>query len=208
MSRVIRAEMQYGGVAFIANLGGMKPAEIRTRLNETGRTQMALARAVGKSKDSISRLLKGERSLDVDEAEQIQRFFGDDQPRAPVFIQLPVYGYVAPGALDRVSIEPDQVLDRLEIPSGLLRGEGIVVRVPGDTMEPRLYSGETVIAGRNVPPQRLGDCVVELKDGTAMVKQYRGQRDNVVFLHQHNPDQEIRIDATKVKGVHAVLYRR
>jgi SOS-response transcriptional repressor LexA len=205
---VIRAETQYGNVAVIATIGRMKPSEIKSRLAETGRSQIALGRAIGKSKDSVSRLLKGERGLDVEEAELIKNFFGDDQPKAPPFVQIPVYGYAAAGGDDRITIASDQVLDRIEVPAGLTRGEVIAIRVAGDSMEPRLYAGELVIVGLNVPPTRNGDCVVELKDGSALVKQYRGQRDGTVFLFQHNPEREIRLEATKVRAMHAVVYRR
>lgn len=186
----------------------MKPPEIRARLKDTGRTQAALGRAIGKSKDSVSRLLTGQRSLEVDEADAIRAFFGEDQSPGPTFVQIPVYGYAAAGGDDRVALASDQVLDRIEIPAGLTRGEAFAIRVSGDSMEPRLYSGELVIVGRGVAPQKNGDCVVEMKDGSALVKQYRSQRDGVVFLHQLNPDQEIRLDATKVRTIHAVLYRR
>ena len=84
----------------------------------------------------------------------------------------------------------------------------IAVRVPGDTMEPRLYSGEIVIVARDVPPSRNSDCLIEFLDGTAIVKQYRGQRDGVIFLWQYNPEQEIRLTSTSIKSVSAVTYRR
>jgi phage repressor protein C with HTH and peptisase S24 domain len=208
MSRVIRAQTQYQNVAFFAMTGGMKPPEIRARLERSGRSQIALGRYIGKSKDSVSRLVKGERGLDVEEAEKIAEFFGDDvEPRAQ-FTQIPVYGYAAAGGDDHISIAGDLVLDRIEVPLGLTRGAAIAIRVAGDSMEPRLYSGELVIVGLGVPPTRNGDCVVELRDGSAIVKLYKGQRDGAVFLAQLNPAQEVRIDASKVKAIHAVLYRR
>lgn len=208
MSRMIRAEAQYPNVAVFANFVRMKPPEIRKRLDDTGRTQAALARHLGKSKDSISRLMTGQRGIDADEAEEIKRFFGDDVQPAPTTQLIPVYGYAAAGGGDRVSIASDQVLDRIEVPAGLTRGDTIAIRVAGDSMEPRLYSGELVIVGLGVPPTRNGDCVIEMKDGTALVKQYRGQRDGVVFLHQLNPEDEIRVPMIQIKGMHAVVYRR
>jgi SOS-response transcriptional repressor LexA len=209
MSRVIRAQTQYADVAFFARTGGMKPPEIRARLKQTGRTQTALARHLGKSKDSVSRLMRGERTLDYDEAERISAFFDADRPPpAAQFLQIPVYGYVAAGGTDRVAMASDQVLDRIEVPVGLVRGDAIAIRVAGDSMEPRLYSGELVIVGLGIAPARNGDCVVEMRDGTAMVKQYQGQKDGVVFLRQLNPDEEIRVSATQVAKIHAVLYRR
>jgi len=205
---MIRAEAQYPPVAIFANFGRMKPPEIRKRLTETGRTQAALARHLGKSKDSVSRLLAGQRNMDVEELTQIQSFFGDAQPRPPEFVQIPVYGYAAAGGGDRVAMASDQVLDRIEVPAGLTRGQTIAIRVAGDSMEPRLYSGELVIVELGVPPNRGGDCVVEMRDGSALVKQYQGAKDGFVFLFQHNPEQEVRVPMIDVRAIHAVKYRR
>lgn len=200
--------MQCQNVAVFAKTGGMKPPEIRDRLRRSGRSQAALGRAIGKSKDSVSRLMNGQRSMDVEEAAAIRDFFSEgDEPR-PQFVQIPVYGYAAAGGEDRIAIADDRVLDRIEVPFGLIRGEAVAIRIAGDSMEPRLYSGETVIVGLGVPPQRNGDCVVEMRDGTALVKQYRGSRDGTVFLHQLNPDREVRVESSKVKALHAVVYRR
>lgn len=186
----------------------MKPPEIRRRLRESGRSQTALAKHLGKSKDSVSRLVNGVRSMDVEELQAIQNFFGEAEPKHPDFVQIPVYGYAGAAGPDRVVIASDQVLEHIEVPYGLTRGETIAIRVAGDSMEPRLYSGELVIVELGVPPSRGGDCVVELKDGTALVKQYQGIRDQYAFLRQLNPDQEVRLPLTQVKAIHAVKYRR
>ncbi len=146
--------------------------------------------------------------MEADEARRIEAFFGDDAPQPAAYVQIPVYGYAAAGGADRVAIANDQVLDRIEIPAGMTRGDTMAIRIAGDSMEPRLYSGELVIVERNVPPDRNGDCVLELADGSAIVKQYRGQRDGFYFLHQYNPDEEVRIPITSTRAIHAVKYRR
>lgn len=191
----------------------MKPEDVRRRLEKSGRRQSDLARHLNIGKDSMSRLLKGPddprgRRMSVEEAASIQSFFASDEPQEPAFQVIDVYGYAQAGGTDRISLADGQVIDRIEIPAGLVRGDVIAIRVAGDSMEPRLFSGETVIVGLNVPPQRDRDCVVEFRDGSAIVKQYKGQRDGQVFLHQYNPDEEVRVDAAKVKSIHAVLYRR
>ena len=185
----------------------MKPPEIRRRLAETGRTSAALARHLGKSKDSVSRLLNEARAMDVEEHQRIVEFFGDDEPKAPEFVQIPVFGYAAAGGGDRVAIASDRELDRIEIPAALAKGQTIGIRVAGDSMEPRLFSGELVIVELGVPPMRNRDCVVEMKDGTALVKEYRGMRDGVAFLYQYNPAEEVRLDVIQVKAIHAVKLR-
>lgn len=202
---MIRAEAQYPAVAIFATFGRMKPPEIRRRLEETGRTQAALARHMGISKDSASRLVNGMRSMDLEELEAIKSFFGDDQPAAPVYVRLPVFGYGAAGGDDRVALASDHILDHVEIPAGLVRGEAFGVRVAGASMYPRLFDGETVIAERNVPPTRNREVVVELNDGTGLVKEYRGQKDGFLFLWQYSPEQEVRIPITSVRAMHSAF---
>ena len=51
-------------------------------------------------------------------------------------------------------------------------------------------------------------AVVEYRDGTGIIKQYRGQRDGKVYLYQYNPEREFPIEGAQVKAVHAVLFRR
>lgn len=180
----------------------MKPPEIRKRLDETGRSQISLAKHLGKSKDSVSRLLKGERDLKADELAAIRTFFGDDKPAAPTHIRLPVFGYAAAGGTDRVALASDQILDYIELPAGFIRGEAFAVQVAGGSMYPRLFDGERVIAERDVPPIRNKEVVVELTDGTGLVKEYRGQKDGFLFLWQYNPEEEVRIPITKVRRMH------
>ena len=186
----------------------MRAPDIKKRLLETGRSQTALGRHLNISKDSVNRLVNGKRDIEVEEADKIRAFFADTGGDEPAFITIPVYGYAAAGGDDRISVAEDRAIDRIEIPVGLVRGQPLAIRVAGDSMEPRLFSGETVIVDLNVRPARFGDCVVELKDNTALVKQYRGERDGQLFLFQYNPEKEIRLKATEVKAIHAVKVRR
>lgn len=183
----------------------MKPPEIRRRLEETGRTQAALARHLGKSKDSVSRLLNEARAMDVDELEAIKTFFGPETGAGPSFVRVPVFGYAAAGGSDRVAMAGDHILDYVELPAGMARGEAFGVRIAGESMYPRLFSGETVIAERNVSPVRNREVVVELSDGTGMVKEYRGQKDGYLFLWQYNPEEEVRIPLTRVRAMHSAF---
>lgn len=186
----------------------MKPAELRARLIRTGRKHNALAAHLGITKDSMSRLINGARDITQEEAAAIERFFANEEEAGPRFVDIPVYGYAAAGSEDRVAFANDAVLDTIKIPEGLAKGEIFGIRVAGESMEPRLYAGEIVIVAKGVPLVKERDCVVEFKDGTAVVKQYQGQREGWLFLRQFNPAQEVRYDATKVRAVHAVLYRR
>lgn len=164
---------------------------------------------MNKSVHSIGRLVNSTRELTPSEVSAIEAFFGENAaPAGPAIERIPVYGYVAAGGIDRIAMGSDSVLDYLEVPAGLTRGQPIALRVVGDSMEPRLFSGETVIVGLGVAPARYGDCVVEYRDGSGIIKQYRGQRDGKVFLYQFNPEKEFPVEGGSVKAVHAVLFRR
>jgi phage repressor protein C with HTH and peptisase S24 domain len=184
----------------------MRGTDIGERLRREGRTNTALASHLHRSIHSVGRLIRSDKELPPSEAQQVEAFFSG--AREPEMIRIPVYGYAAAGGDERISLAANDVLDELEIPAGLVKGEPFGVRVAGDSMEPRLYSGETVIVARKIPPARFGDCVVELRDGTALVKQYRGMRDGKVHLAQFNPPEEFSVEGASVKAVHAVILRR
>ena len=160
-------------------------------------------RHLGLSRDSMSRLMNDRRRITAEEAEQIRDFFAADETAGPKFVTIPVFGYAAAGGEDRVAIANDRELERIEVPAGLTRGEAFGIRVAGDSMEPRLFSGEIVIVDRGVKPAKYGDCVVELNDDTALVKQYVSQRDGWLFLHQFNPDESVKVEASRIRALHA-----
>lgn len=187
----------------------MRGEEIKARLERSGKKQTALARHLNRSVHAVNRLVNSSRELLPSEVAEIEAFFGEGAPPPPPpVVRVPVYGYAAASDGDRVALGSEQVLDYIELPNGLAKGDVIAIRVAGDSMEPRLFSGETVIVSLNVAPSRYGDCVVELRDGTGLVKQYRGSRDGYIFLHQYNPDREIRLRADEVRAIHAVQLRR
>ena len=154
------------------------------------------------------------------QARTIEAFFqrrgsqaADDMPpppaptprQAPVEAsrRIPVYGYAAAGDEDRVAMASNQVLDYVDVPVGLVRGEAFIVRTVGESMYPRLRSGEPVLVERGVPPVRNDDVLVELADGTGLVKEYRGQRDGYLLLFQYNPERELKIPLTQVRKIHS-----
>lgn len=201
-------------------LAVMEISEIPSRLRSLKRSQSELARHLNIDPSSLTKTLKGERRLKADELIKIEQFFGEKIDREGAVESLsarrqtaprriPVYGYAAAGGQERVAINAGQVIDWVDAPplwNGL--GDLIVVRIIGDSMEPRYFAGEAVVVHVGLPPGRGQDCLIEFHDGSGVVKNYRGQRDGVVFAWQYNPpmDQEgeIRFDGSSVKAIHAV----
>ncbi len=122
---------------------------------------------------------------------------------------IPLLGYAAAGGTDLIVWNADDPVQWVEAPPMLDGSSDILaIRVSGDSMEPRLFAGEVIYVGRKLAPSRNGDAVIEFNDGTAVVKSYGGTRQGYVFARQYNPDSELRFDASTVKAVHAVLWRR
>lgn len=189
----------------------MSADQWRARLAAVGRSDTDLARRLNKSKSAVSRIMTGERKdLRQGEVEAIEAALADfeGKPQRPPGL-IPLLGYAAATGGDRIVWNTDAPLDWVEAPP--MRDTGtqvLAIRVSGDSMEPRLFAGETIYVGRQLAPARNGDAVIEFNDGTAVVKSYAGMRQGFVFARQYNPDEELRYEATRVRAVHAVLWRR
>lgn len=201
-------------------LAAMEITEIPARLRQLKRSQADLARHLDLDPSSLTKTIKGERRLRADELIKIEQFFGETFDRDNVVESLserrrtapkriPVYGYAAAGGSERIAMNPGQVIDWVEAPP-LWNGVGdlAVIRIIGDSMEPRYFAGEAVTARLGLPPARGQDCLIEFNDGSGLIKSYRGQRDGFVFAWQYNPPNgetnEVRYDGASVKALHAV----
>lgn len=181
------------------------------RLSTMGRgAKNRLAKKLAMDPSDLSRRLQRGGEPTASQARMILDFLdapsgGSDTGVEPVEDRrrLPVFGYAALGGEDRVALASDQVLDFAEVPAGIVRGEAFIVRLTGESMYPRLRSGESVLVERGVPPVRNDEVLVELTDGTGIVKEYRGQKDGYLFLFQYNPEGEVRLPLTQVRNIHA-----
>ena len=159
----------------------------------------------------LSRKLKTDDDLTTGQALRWDEFAAGDggvQPPEAPRSRLPFFGYAAASEGDRVSLNPGQIIDWVELPFALPPGgEYFGVVVAGDSMEPRLYSGERIVVRRNSTPVRDRDVVIEFGDGSGVVKTYRGQRNGRVYAHQLNEDKLLDWDAATVKAIHNVFMR-
>lgn len=180
---------------------------VAERLEEKGRgAKNQLAKALGLDASDLSRRLKRSGEPTASQAKLIEAFLAGGQaadperPRIPTR-RLQVFGYAAAGGEDRVALASDMVLDEIEVPAGLIRSEGFVARLVGESMYPRLRSGENMIVETSVPPVREDAVLVQLRDGTGLVKEYRGQKDGHLLLWQYNPERELKIPLTSVERI-------
>lgn len=193
-------------IAVSATPLGVRGTDILPRLEKAGRTQAALGRHLQMSVHAVGRLVRNDRELPPSVAAKVDEFLDGPVESLPQTVRIPVFGFTATD--DPARIDLTQPLDDVEIPANLVRGRSLAVRVPGARMEPRLHAGEMVIVGLNVPAQRNGDCLVEMTDDTGQILEYRGQGSGYVFCWQYSPGAEVKIQATKVRAIHAVLWRR
>jgi phage repressor protein C with HTH and peptisase S24 domain len=190
----------------------MTDLDLKRRLQIAGRTQEELAAALRISSHSASRLVLGKRKMSAAESDAIDTWLADADTKTPSVKgsgRIPLYGYAQGANSDRVAFTSDRALDWVDPPPfSSISGPMAVLRISGDSMEPRLFAGEEVVVALDLSPARGRDCVIEFADGTAAVKQYERSRDGFIFARQYNPDKEVRFPASEVKAVHAVIWRR
>lgn len=83
----------------------------------------------------------------------------------------------------------DSPIDRIPIASRLVRfpaSEAFIVEAKGDSMEPKIFSGDLVIAKaqRTADP---GEIIICVNDGVTIIKKYEPIDRNTVILESLNP---------------------
>ena len=122
--------------------------------------------------------------------------------------QMPIYGAAQGGpGHDITNIETPA--DTAQVPpylSGATDPYGVFV--VGDSMEPRFYSGETLMVHPGKPVRKGDWVVVQFVDGDgvyAVVKKFDHSNDQDVHVEQLNPPQPIRYARDSVRAVHKVV---
>lgn len=179
---------------------------IKSLLNkEEGKTQAALARACGVSTSAVTQWMNGSKGIDWKHLRTIAAFLGtseewlltgkgdvrsyvpnEDRPPEGV-VAIPEYGltFVASNA-DGSQIDPDWVVEEGSTPRwysasffhslGVSPGRCRRARVTGDSMEPSLLSGDSVLWVSEVDPRpgcvhiHDGEIYVLSIDGNPKVK--------------------------------------
>ncbi|MDR3513751.1 MAG: helix-turn-helix domain-containing protein [Caulobacteraceae bacterium] len=80
------------------------------------------------------------------------------------------------------------------------------VEVVGESMFPRWKPRELAYFVFNLPPAREDDVIVELQDGTAIIKEYLGRTKTHLMLREYFPEQrDFDLSLKDVKAIHAVV---
>lgn len=198
----------------------------RTRLkqlrNEKKINQRELANFLKVAPSTISMYESGQREPNFEVLESLADFFNvdlnyllgksdkttklmleDSQPTQG--LQIPVLGTVAAG-IPISAIE--DILDYEEVPqSWESQGEFFALKIKGDSMEPRMESGDVVIV-RQQSDANSGDTVIVLVNGDDATCKKLQKTDNGIMLVSTNPkyppmfysDEDIRTKPVVILG--------
>ena len=178
----------------------------KTRLkqlrNEKKINQRELANFLKVAPSTISMYESGQREPNFEVLESLADFFNvdlnyllgksdkttklmiEDIPPKPQGIKIPVLGTVAAGI--PISAVED-ILDYEEIPqSWQNQGEFFGLKIKGDSMEPRMESGDVVIV-KQQSDANSGDTVIVLVNGDDATCKRLEKTDNGIMLVSTNP---------------------
>lgn len=168
--------------------------ELVKKLTEEQNMSMSeLSRRVGIAKSAISRYFNGTRELPLNKIGDFASVLHttpdyllgiEYEPQTPQGLKIPVLGVVAAGI--PISAVED-ILDYEEIPqSWENQGEFFGLRIKGDSMEPRMESGDVVIV-KQQPDANSGDTVIVLVNGDDATCKKLQKTDNGIMLVSTNP---------------------
>lgn len=131
-------------------------------------------------------------------------------PGAELFagLDLPVFGTAQGG--DGALIITERAVDWVARPSVLLRvQDGYGMIVTGDSMDPVIKAGSTVLINPHLPP-RVGDACLfrnHADDGTvhAVIKEYRGETESVWKVRQYNPAKDFTLKKSDWQIRHRIV---
>ena len=168
--------------------------ELVKKLTEEQNMSMSeLSRRVGIAKSAISRYFNGTRELPLNKIGDFASVLHttpdyllgiDYEPPKPQGLQIPVLGTVAAGI--PISAVED-ILDYEEVPqSWENQGEFFALKIKGDSMEPRMESGDVVIV-KQQSDANSGDTVIVLVNGDDATCKRLQKTDNGIMLVSTNP---------------------
>ena len=159
------------------------------------KTQLDLAKAIGVSNTTINNYVKGYNTPRMDKLDKICNYLRiersdllntstSEEKKTTSALKIPVLGNVAAGI--PISAVED-ILDYEEVPiSWQNQGEFFALRIKGDSMEPRMESGDVVIV-KQQSDANSGDTVIALVNGDDATCKKLQKTDNGIMLVSTNP---------------------
>ncbi|MBR3187661.1 MAG: helix-turn-helix domain-containing protein [Lachnospiraceae bacterium] len=167
-------------------------------LDQKNRTQQELAEYVGVTQAAVSHWCSGLKTPRMNKIDKIAEFLevprsailgtGTIKPPASSTVRIPVFSRVAAGIpIDAI----EEVVDWEEIPEDMSKtGEFFGLKIKGDSMQPRIVEGDTVIV-RQQPDAESGDVVIVRINGDyatcKRLSKYAGGISLISFNPQYPP---------------------
>lgn len=167
------------------------PARIKLAREDLKLTKRELAKRLGVHESSINKYEKGLVDIPLSKISELSRvlnvteayLMGWEEEKKQG-LKIPVLGTVAAGI--PISAVED-ILDYEEVPqSWENQGEFFGLRIKGDSMEPRMESGDVVIV-KQQPDANSGDTVIVLVNGDDATCKKLQKTDNGIMLVSTNP---------------------
>ena len=166
---------------------------VKKLTEEQGMSMSELARRVGTAKSAISRYFKGTREFPLNKVGEFASALHttpdillgmEYEPQHSQGLQIPVLGTVAAGI--PISAVED-ILDYEEVPQSWgNQGEFFALKINGDSMEPRMESGDVVIV-KQQSDANSGDTVIVLVNGDDATCKRLQKTNNGIMLVSTNP---------------------
>ena len=159
------------------------------------KTQLDLAKAIGVSNTTINNYVKGYNTPRMDKLDKICNYLRiersdllntstNEEKKTTSALKIPVLGNVAAG-IPITAVE--DILDYEEVPSSWQsQGEFFALRIKGDSMQPRMESGDVVIV-KQQSDANSGDTVIALVNGDDATCKRLEKTDNGIMLVSTNP---------------------
>ena len=168
------------------------PARIKSAREDLKLTKRELAKRIGVHESSINKYEKGLVDIPLSKISELSRVLNvteaylmgwEDEQKAQG-LQIPVLGTVAAGI--PISAVED-IIDYEEVPqSWENQGEFFALKIKGDSMEPRMESGDVVIV-KQQSDANSGDTVIALVNGDDATCKKLQKTDNGIMLVSTNP---------------------
>lgn len=170
------------------------PARIKSAREDLKLTKRELAKRIGVHESSINKYEKGLVDIPLSKISELARVlkvteaylmgWEEKSEQPPQGLQIPVLGTVAAGI--PISAVED-ILDYEEVPqSWENQGEFFALKIKGDSMEPRMESGDVVIV-KQQSDANSGDTVIVLVNGDDATCKRLQKTDNGIMLVSTNP---------------------
>ncbi len=183
---------------------------LKRLLAESGKQQRDMAEDLGIRESAISNWVCGRAMPKMSRIQEIADYFGvgksdliEDIPYSRS-VKIPVYGSVAAG----LPITANQdIVGFEEIPAEMFQtGEYMCLNIKGDSMEPRIYDGDSIIV-RIQPDAESGEIVVAgIGRDDAVCKKLRKRDDGIVLVSLNSQYEPMYFTNEDIKDLPIKLY--